>query len=236
MYPGRIPPTNSRIALIITRQRRFADAIGDANFIPSRPRSQPTSERASESPRAHQRSGAPSHTPSLRERGRRRRHRSPRANTRHSWPGRMTGYDRWVWNPASESADSPALVTGHDTPPWNPASEICSFTRYPHRSRQASVESDSHFVVDYLVARVKTKRDIVGHLHWTELLCIIHEKAAFNTQSSSLMLHSIDDLRINHPPGAAGRKGAFRERANLMLSLKLTASYQGYKMGWDYNT
>ncbi|CAN5971178.1 unnamed protein product [Sphagnum jensenii] len=65
----------------------------------------------------------------------------------------MTGYDRWVWNPASESADSPALVTGHDTLRWNPASEICSFTRYPHRSRQASVESDSHFVVDYLVAR-----------------------------------------------------------------------------------
>lgn len=118
-----------------------------------------------------------------------------------------------------KSAPSPGILTGHDRRARNPASE-----------------SDSHFVVDYLVARVKTKRDIVGHLHWTELLCIIHEKAAFNTQSSSFMLHSIDDLRINHPPGAAGRKGAFRERANLMLSLKLTASYQGYKMGWDYNT
>ncbi|CAM6026445.1 unnamed protein product [Sphagnum balticum] len=172
-------------------------------------------ERASERPRAHQRSGAPSHTPSLRKRERgRRRHRSPRAKTRHPSPGRMTGYDRCVWNPASECAPSPGILTGHDRRAWNPASE-----------------SDSHFVVDYLVARVKTKRDIVGHLHWTEHFCIIHEKAAYNPQSSSLMLHSMDDLRINHPPGGWGRKGAFCERANFMLSLKLTASYQGYQMG-----
>lgn len=80
MYPGRIPLTNSRIALIITRQRRFADAIGDAISFH---RSREVSQRASEHPRAHQRSGAPSHTPSLRERKRRRRHRSPRAKSRH---------------------------------------------------------------------------------------------------------------------------------------------------------
>jgi len=147
----------------------------------------------------------------------------------------MTGYDRWVWNPASESADSPGLVTGHDTPPWNPPQKSAPspgiLTGHDRRAWNPTSESDSHFVVDYRVARVKTKRDIVGHLHWTELLCIIHEKATFNTQSSSFMLHSIDDLRINHPPGAAGGKGAFRERANFMLSLKLTASYQGYKKG-----
>jgi hypothetical protein len=52
MYPGRIPLTNSRIALIITRQRRFADAIEDAiSFHRGREVSQRASERASA--RAH---------------------------------------------------------------------------------------------------------------------------------------------------------------------------------------
>jgi hypothetical protein len=180
MYPGRIPPTNSRIAIIITRQRRFADAIGDAI---SYHRGREVSQRASE--RAPARTPTKWRTFAYTEPPRARRTTTPPPVAPCKDPAPVTRSHDRLRQVGVESGLRICWFTRSRDRSWHPtmkpASEICSFTRYPHRSRLARVESGLRIRLSFC------RRDIVGHLHWTELLCIIHEKAAFNTQSSSFM-------------------------------------------------